>query len=61
MQYSLINWKAGYGFHLFRPEGAGAMGGSGIAFSKNEKKTVFTGTSDQGELFVCDWSARSAD
>ena len=22
---------------------------------------MFTGTSDQGELFVCDWAARSAD
>jgi len=54
-------WKAGYGFHLFRPEGGGAMGGSQIAFNKNEKSTVFTGTSDQGELFVCDWAARSAD
>jgi len=37
------------------------MGGSFIAFNKNEKRTVFTGTSDQGELFVCDWAARSAD
>lgn len=37
------------------------MGGSHIAFNKNEKRTVFTGTTDQGELFVCDWSARSAD
>jgi hypothetical protein len=46
---------------LFRPEGGGAMGGSHIAFAKNEKRTVFSGTTDQGELFVCDWSARSAD
>ncbi len=37
------------------------MGGSAIAFKKNEKRTVFTGASDQGDLFVCDWSARSAD
>lgn len=37
------------------------MGGSHIAFNRNEKRTVFTGTTDQGELFVCDWSARSAD
>lgn len=37
------------------------MGGSYILFKRNEKRTVFTGTSDQGELFVCDWSARSAD
>ncbi len=37
------------------------MGGTAIAFKKNEKRTVFTGTSDQGQLFVCDWSARSAD
>jgi len=37
------------------------MGGSAIAFKKNEKRTVFTGASDQGELFVYDWSARSAD
>lgn len=37
------------------------MGGSSIAFKKNEKRTIFTGTSDQGDLFVCDWSARSAD
>lgn len=33
--YSLINWKAAYGFHLFRPEGGGAMGGSHVAFNKN--------------------------
>lgn len=37
------------------------MGGSAIAFKKNEKDTVFTGTSDQGELFVCNWARRSAD
>lgn len=37
------------------------MGGSSIAFKKNEKSTIFTGCSDQGELFVCDWAARSAD
>jgi hypothetical protein len=37
------------------------MGGSFMGFKKNEKRTVFTGTTDQGELFVCDWSARSAD
>ena len=37
------------------------MGGSSIAFNKSEKRTMFTGASDQGELFVCDWAARSAD
>jgi hypothetical protein len=45
---SQFAWKAGYGFHLFRPEGGGQMGGSYIAFNKNEKRTVFTGSSDQG-------------
>lgn len=37
------------------------MGGTFISFNKNEKRTVFTGTSDQGQLFICDWAARSAD
>jgi hypothetical protein len=45
---SQFSWKAGFGFHLFRPEGGGPMGGTAIAFKKNEKRTVFTGTSDQG-------------
>ena len=58
---STFQWKAGFGFHLFRPEGGGAMGGSELVFKKNEKKTIFTGTSDQGEVFICDWSNRSAD
>ena len=61
IQLSQFNWKAGYGFHLFRPEGGGPMGGSSIIFKKNQKRTVFTGASDQGELFVCDWAARSSD
>ncbi len=32
-----------------------------MCFKKNQKQTVFTGTSDQGELFVCDWSVRASD
>ena len=27
---------------MFRPEGGGPMGGTAIAFKKNEKRTVFT-------------------
>lgn len=45
---SLVVWKAGYGFQLFRPEGGGTLGGSQIAFKKNQRNTVFTGSSDQG-------------
>lgn len=33
-QFTNYQWKAGYGFHLFRPEGGGAMGGSSIGFKK---------------------------
>jgi WD40 repeat protein len=58
---STVVWKAGYGFQLFRPEGGGQLGGSHIAFKKNQKQTIFTGSSDQGELFVCDWSVRAGD
>lgn len=28
-------WKAGFGYHLFRPEGGGAMGASQFLFKKN--------------------------
>ncbi len=45
---STYAWKAGFGYHLFRPEGGGSMGASQFLFKKNEKKTVFTGTTDQG-------------
>jgi len=35
IKLSQFSWKAGYGFHLFRPEGGGQLGGSSIAFKKN--------------------------
>ncbi len=43
---------------LFRPEGAGQMSGFSLAFQKNTLKPEFTGTSDDGEVFVVDWTVR---
>ena len=33
---------------MFRPEGGGILGGSQLAFKKNQKTTTFVATSDQG-------------
>ncbi|EGR33375.1 hypothetical protein IMG5_055180 [Ichthyophthirius multifiliis] len=53
-------WKANYGLQLIRPEGGGIMGGAQIKFRKNQKIAQFTGTSDEGELFLVDWTATNA-
>ena len=50
-----------YGIQLYRPEGGGMMGGAQIAFQKNQKNTTFVGTSDLGELFTVDWTARPTE
>lgn len=37
------------------------MGGSNIAFHRGQKSPSFAGTSDEGELFVVDWSAKNSE
>lgn len=49
-----------HGIQLFRPEGGGKMGGSNLAFHKNQKTPSFTGTSDEGELFIVDWGVKTS-
>ena len=61
MQVANFVWKAGYGFQLNRPDGGGILGGSQLAFRKNQKTTTFVATSDQGELLTYDWSARASE
>ena len=56
-----ISWKALYGIQLFRPEGGGKMGGSQICFQKGQKIPTFTGTSDEGELFLIDLSVKASE
>jgi hypothetical protein len=43
---------------LFRPEGAGQMSGYHLCFQKNTLKPEISGTSDDGEVFVTDWTIR---
>ncbi|KAL4510230.1 hypothetical protein ABPG72_010423 [Tetrahymena utriculariae] len=54
-------WKANYGLQLVRPEGGGTMGGSQIAFRKGQRTPTFTGTSDEGELFLVDWTVHPTE
>ena len=56
-----MQWKAIYGIQLFRPEGGGQMGGAQIAFRRHQKNTVFTVTSDEGEVAVVDWAVKPTD
>ena len=37
------------------------MGGSQIQFYKNQKKGTFVGTSDEGEVFIVDWTQRATE
>lgn len=37
------------------------MGCSGIKFRKNQKNTTIVGTSDQGEVFVLDWTIKPGE
>ena len=46
---------------MYRPEGGGVLGGSQLAFKKNQKNTTFIAASDQGELLTYDWSVRSTE
>lgn len=61
-EYALmVSWKAMFGVQLFRPEGGGKMGGSHICFQKNQKNSMFAGTSDEGELFLLDFSVKTSE
>lgn len=43
---------------VIRPEGGGLMSGDKLCFQKNSLKPEITGTSDEGEVFVVDWTIR---
>lgn len=59
-EYALtVAWKAMFGLQLFRPEGGGKMGGSQICFQKGQKNSIFAGSSDEGELFLIDFSVKT--
>eukprot|EP01016_Furgasonia_blochmanni_P025275 TRINITY_DN27197_c0_g1_i2.p3 TRINITY_DN27197_c0_g1~~TRINITY_DN27197_c0_g1_i2.p3 ORF type:complete len:280 (+),score=65.71 TRINITY_DN27197_c0_g1_i2:921-1760(+) len=57
----LYFWKAHFGIQLFRPDGGGLLGGSHIMFHKESKISQFYGTSDEGDLFLVDWTTRPTD
>lgn len=37
------------------------MGGSHLAYRKNQKTAGFTGASDEGEVFCVDWCQKAGD
>eukprot|EP00825_Cyclidium_porcatum_P013489 TRINITY_DN1710_c0_g1_i3.p1 TRINITY_DN1710_c0_g1~~TRINITY_DN1710_c0_g1_i3.p1 ORF type:complete len:391 (-),score=72.50 TRINITY_DN1710_c0_g1_i3:242-1414(-) len=54
-------WRAIYGIQLYRPNGGGQMGGAQLSFRKSQKTPTLVGTSDEGELFIVDWTIRPTE
>lgn len=57
--YLKYQWKAMFAIQLYRPDGI--MGGSKLIFQRNADAPTMLGSSDEGDIFIFDWTERPTD
>jgi hypothetical protein len=53
-----VIWEPMFKIQLYRMDGTGELGLTRLLFRADQEDNLFYGTSDEGDIVLCDWSIK---